>query len=74
MGETRKKEYQYKMVPVDLETHEMLMALCDAYELGKRGQGAMIRKLVKPAYQQLADVKLIAPLANIELPGNERSQ
>ena len=50
---------EYKNIPIDLETHDMLMALCDAYEFGKRGQGAMVRKLVKAEHEKLAAVKLI---------------
>jgi hypothetical protein len=69
------KKWQYKSVPLDEEGYQMLLALCEAYELNKRSQGAMMKKLIKAAYQQLADVKLISPLANLELPGNnERSQ
>lgn len=42
---------RYKTVPVDLETHERLMALCEVHGFGKRGQGAMVRKLVKTEYE-----------------------
>jgi len=42
---------QYKTVPLDVETHEQLLALCEHFGFGKRGQGAMVRKLVKPAYE-----------------------
>jgi len=38
---------QYKTVPLDVETHEQLLALCEHFGFGKRGQGAM----VKPAYE-----------------------
>ncbi len=50
---------EYKNIPVDLETHEMLIALCEAFEFGKRGQGAMVKKLVKAEYSKWADVKLL---------------
>lgn len=43
----RMVEKQYKMVPVDLETHADLMDLCAMRGLGKRGQGAMVRILVR---------------------------
>jgi hypothetical protein len=60
MGETTK----YKMVPVDRETHAKLLALCDAFRLGRRGQGAMVRRLVEQEYQKWAQVKLVAPVAS----------
>jgi hypothetical protein len=40
-------EKQYKMVPVDLEAHADLMSLCAMRGFGQRGQGAMVKKLVK---------------------------
>ena len=47
------------MIPVDEETHERLMILCLAFELGKRSQGIMVRKLVNAEYDKLAKVKLL---------------
>lgn len=45
----RMVEKRYQMVPVDLETHSDLMELCVMRGFGKRGQGAMVRILVKDA-------------------------
>lgn len=52
----------YKNIPVDPETAKRIEALCAAYEMGRRGQGALVRKLVKAEYEKLAAVKLIAPV------------
>ena len=49
----------YKTIPVDEETHKRIQALCQAYEMGQRGQGALVRKLVNAEYEKLAAVKLI---------------
>lgn len=38
---------RYKNVPVDYETHQALMRLCVDRGFGQRGQGAMVRVLVK---------------------------
>ncbi len=54
----------YKTIPVDEETYEMVQKLCVAYEMGKRGQGAMVKKVVKAEYQKLAQVKFVAPVDN----------
>lgn len=43
----------YKTIPVDQETYEMIEALCQAYEMGKRSKGAMVRRLVKREYELL---------------------
>lgn len=42
-------EPRYKMVPVDFPTHDDLLELCRLRGFGKRGQGAMMRILVKDA-------------------------
>ena len=47
---------KYKNVPVDEETHAMLMELCDAYE---RKQGAQVKALVKAEYEKLEQNKLL---------------
>jgi hypothetical protein len=52
----------YVNIPVDEETKAMVVALCEAYGLPKRGQGAMVKKLVKADYEKLRAVKLVAPL------------
>jgi hypothetical protein len=57
------KTTKYKMVPIDSETHEKLLALCDAFRLGQRGQGAMVRRLIEQEYEKWAQVKLAAPVA-----------
>lgn len=57
-----KKPNQYRMVPLDPETHGMLMELCQAYEMGKRGQGAMVKKLVKAEHGKLKAFKLVKPV------------
>ena len=49
----------YKNIPVDEETHNLLMELCQAYELGKRSQGVMVRKLVKAEHEKLDKAKLL---------------
>ena len=46
---------RYRTVPVDLETHRMILALCDAYDMGLRAQGALVRRLIKAEYHQLAE-------------------
>lgn len=51
---------KYKTIPVDPETGDKIAALCQAYELGQRGQGALVRKLVNAEYEKLAAVKLVA--------------
>lgn len=53
----------YKMIPVDKETYNRIVALCDAYDLGKRAQGLLVRKLVKADYEKLAAVKLVGAKA-----------
>jgi hypothetical protein len=55
MDEKKKTTYQYRTVPVDFETHRMILALCDAYEMGRRAQGALVRKLVKTEYHRLVE-------------------
>lgn len=44
---------EYKTIPVDEETHSWLMELCQAYEMGRRSQGAMVRKLVRAEREKL---------------------
>lgn len=51
---------KYKTIPVDSETYEKIKALCAAYEMGKRGHGALVKKLVNKDYVTLAAVKLVA--------------
>lgn len=46
----------YKNIPVDQETYDMLLALCDAYE---RKQGAQVKAMVKTEYEKLGQVKLL---------------
>lgn len=53
----------YRMIPVDEDTDQMIVALCEAYEFGKRAKGAMVRKLVRAEYEKLAVVKLV-PVRN----------
>jgi hypothetical protein len=55
----------YKTIPVDEETYDMVQQLCEAYEMGKRSQGAIVKKLVKADYQKLKSVKLIG-LAQVD--------
>lgn len=47
---------EYKNIPVDEETYQMLIALCEAYE---RKQGAQVKALVKVEYEKLDKVKLL---------------
>lgn len=53
----------YKNIPVDDETYEWVLELCEAYEMGKRSQGAMVRKLAKAEHEKLAAVKLLPKAA-----------
>jgi len=50
---------KYRNIPVDDETYEMVEALCEAYEMGKRSKGAMIKKLAKAETEKLEKVKLL---------------
>jgi len=50
---------KYKNIPVDEETAGILLELCEAYEFGQRGQGAMVKKLAKAEYQTLKEAKLL---------------
>ena len=49
----------YKMIPVDEDTYNKLLDLCQAYEMPKRSQGAMVSKLVNAETEKLAAVKLL---------------
>ena len=57
------EERKYVSVPLDVETHRKVIALCEAYDMGLRAQGALVRKLVNAEYDKLAAVKLIRPVA-----------
>ena len=46
---------EYKTIPVDEETYQLLVELCQAYE---RKQGAQVKVLVKTEHAKLAAVKL----------------
>lgn len=48
----------YKTLPVDEETYKKVRILCRAYEMGERGQGALVRKLVNTEYEKLVALKL----------------
>ena len=50
-------EKQYKMVPVDLDTHADLMNLCAQRGFGQRGQGAMVRVLVRAELARMPKVE-----------------
>lgn len=45
----------YKNIPVDEETYQKLVELCQAYE---RKQGAQVRAMVNHEYEKLAQWKL----------------
>lgn len=65
----------YKMIPVDEETYTWVQELCQAYEMGKRAQGAMVRKLAKAEREKLLEVKLVGPKANgrkVEMKSGEK--
>lgn len=49
----------YKMIPVDEETHKMLTELISAYEMPQRSYGAIVKKLAKADYERLAPWKLV---------------
>lgn len=59
MEERKVLQEGYKTIPVDGETARKLLQLCEAYEMGKRAQGAMVRKLVNAEWEKLAAVKLL---------------
>ena len=63
------EEPKYINIPVDPETKRKLEALCAAYEMGKRGQGAMVRKLVNREYAALESVKLLPGTNTTSNPG-----
>ena len=52
MDEDQKKT-TYKTVPLDQETHQRLLLLCDAYGMGKRSQGAFVSRLINQEYRKL---------------------
>jgi hypothetical protein len=45
---------EYKNIPVDAETKEMLAALCQAYG---RKQGAQVKQMVRVEFEKLQQVK-----------------
>lgn len=49
----------YKMIPVDQETYDKLVKLCEAYG---RKQGAQVKAMADIEYEKLAVVKLIGKL------------
>ena len=60
----------YKTLPVDEETYQKVQLLCTAYDMGRRGQGALVRKLVNAECEKLAAVKLL-PSVPAEKSENE---
>lgn len=62
----------YKNIPVDEETYDMLLLLCGAYE---RKQGAQVKALVKVEYEKLRTMKVLpkrkSEKAKIELIEDE---
>ena len=38
---------RYKMIPVDFETYQDVMHLCEVRGLNRRSQGALVKSLVK---------------------------
>jgi hypothetical protein len=65
MDEQQKKP-TYKTVPLDEETHQRLLALCNAYGMGRRSQGALMTRLINQEYRKLTDVKLDGQTATPE--------
>lgn len=49
----------YVNIPVDEDTNAMLVELCEAYDLGKRAKGTMVRKLARAEFAKLMDAKLL---------------
>lgn len=47
---------KYINIPVDEDTNEMLVELCEAYA---RGKGAQVRVLVRAEFGKLMDAKLL---------------
>lgn len=50
---------KYKNIPVDDETNSMIETLCEAYEMGQRSKGAMVKKLAKAEIEKLDQAKLL---------------
>ncbi len=46
----------YKNIPVDEETYQMLLALCEEND---RKQGAQVKALVKAEYEKLEAIKIL---------------
>ncbi len=46
----------YKNIPVDEETYQMLLALCEAND---RKQGAQVKALVKTEYEKLEAINVL---------------
>jgi hypothetical protein len=58
---------KYNNIPVDDETLEMVQALCQAYEMGERAQGALVKKVVRAEYRKLETTKLIQPVTEVDV-------
>jgi phosphopantetheine adenylyltransferase len=44
---------KYKMLPVDFETYQGVLRLCEARGLNKRSQGVVVKSLVTAALREL---------------------
>ena len=42
---------KYKNIPVELDTYDMVVVLCELHDMSKRSQGALVRKLAKAEYE-----------------------
>ncbi len=57
---------KYQTIPVDPETKRKLEAICQAHDMGRRSQGAMVRKLVNAEYGRLEASRLIAEAGTLK--------
>lgn len=58
----------YETIPVSPRVKKSILMLCNAYDMGKRGQGALVGKMVKAELQKAKEAGLItdAQVAEIE--------
>lgn len=49
----------YETIPVEKETKKKIIILCEAYEMGKRAQGALVSKLVNADYARMKALDLL---------------
>jgi len=50
---------KYKNIPVDHDTYSMVVVLCEAFDMNKRSQGALVRKWARYEYEKLEKAKIL---------------